>query len=111
MCSGRCRSSLPPSGESRGPWRTPCEILSNRHIDKWVAAFAGMTAQRNRMLSIENLHVKLADEDREIIRGLTLSVMPGEVHAVICSNDSATSALYYVPLRDAVHILAERRVG
>ncbi len=30
--------------------------------------------QENTMLEIDNLHVKLADEDRAIINGLSLSV-------------------------------------
>ncbi len=48
------------------------------------------------MLNINNLHVKLADENREIIRGLTLSVKPGEVHAIMGPNGSCKSTLSYV---------------
>ena len=48
------------------------------------------------MLKITNLHVKLADENREILKGLSLSVMPGEVHAIMGPNGSGKSTLSYV---------------
>jgi Fe-S cluster assembly ATP-binding protein len=48
------------------------------------------------MLSINNLHVKLEDEDREIIKGFTLEVKPGEVHAIMGPNGSGKSTLSYV---------------
>ena len=48
------------------------------------------------LLTIDNLHVKLEDEDREIIRGLSLKVNPGEVHAIMGPNGSGKSTLSYV---------------
>ena len=48
------------------------------------------------MLKITNLHVKLEDENREIIKGLSLTVKPGEVHAIMGPNGSGKSTLSYV---------------
>jgi len=48
------------------------------------------------MLEINNLHVKLADEDRTIINGLSLKVGKGEVHAIMGPNGSGKSTLSYV---------------
>lgn len=48
------------------------------------------------MLEINDLHVKLAEEDKPIIKGLSLSVPKGEVHAIMGPNGSGKSTLAYV---------------
>jgi len=45
------------------------------------------------MLEIKNLQVKLEDEDKQILKGLDLTVETGKVHAIMGPNGSGRSTL------------------
>ncbi|MDU8945600.1 Fe-S cluster assembly ATPase SufC [Ovoidimarina sediminis] len=48
------------------------------------------------MLKIENLHVSLEEEEKEILKGVNLEVEAGSVHAIMGPNGSGKSTLSYV---------------
>ena len=48
------------------------------------------------MLEIKDLHVSLEEEDKQILKGVNLTVEAGKVHAIMGPNGSGKSTLSYV---------------
>src|SRR5258708_32471726 len=64
----------------------PSALLRTRKTEK--------TEQPMSLLEVKNLQVRV--EEREILHGLSLTVNPGEVHAIMGPNGSGKSTLSHV---------------
>ena len=63
------------------------------------------------MLSIKNLHAKVASEPREILHGIDLDIRPGEVHAIMGPNGSGKSTLVQVLAGNEVYEVTDGSVA
>jgi Fe-S cluster assembly ATP-binding protein len=63
------------------------------------------------LLSIRNLHAKVADEELEILQGLDLDLQRGEIHAIMGPNGSGKSTLSKVLAGHPGYVVTEGEVS
>jgi Fe-S cluster assembly ATP-binding protein len=66
-----------------------------------------MTAKQP-LLSVQNLHVKV--EDKEILKGVDLTIYAGEIHAIMGRNGSGKSTLSYTLMGHPRYVVTEGKI-